>query len=360
MRGPQENHMILHSRPALLPFLLPLLITVPALPGQAAPPPATELAKLKPLEGHWEGSGTVMMDAKTGPSKWNSQSTAQWALGNHFLQQDTYITFEGQQGRVLAFHEYLGWDRENKRYVCLAVSNEGAVSLSEIRFLDDGTLLGMRQHVHEGKPFAERSRYRIDGDTMNFTMDILETAGPSVEMVKGTMKKVPKGRAHAIEATVSMEPAAAAMGRLSKMAGKYEVKGGFVMQPGAKETAITGTDTITGIFAGTVMQVITKGTAEGMPGEYEGRSFMAWDEDQKCYTHATVDNMGMVGDAQSRFAADGKSLITTGTGLEQGQPAVMRYVLELDEKGEPKQGTCHTLIGNAAPFQSFNATYTRK
>lgn len=336
-----------------------LAACVPALPAQAVPAPATELARLKPLEGHWEGTGTVVMDPAAAPVKWNSKTTAQWVLGGHFLQEDTYITFEGNQP-PLAFQEYLGWDREQKRYVNLAISNEGTVTLGDVRFLPDGTMLQIRRQVRQGVPFAERSRYKVDGGSMTFTMDVLRGEGPGMEMVKGTMKKVEKGSPHAVEATTSMAPADSAMARLLKCAGNYETKGGMLMEPAAKETPLTGTETVTGIFGNTVLQAITKGKAESMPGEHEGRCFMAWDPDLACYTQAWVDNLGMIGVMSCHFAADGKSLIATGTAVEQGQPVATRFVMELDEHGMLKRNTGWSLVGTAPPFRCFTLDYTQK
>ena len=331
----------------------------PVLPAQVTPSPAGELARLKPLEGHWDGTGTVVMNPTSAPTKWTSQTTAQWVLGGNFLQQDTYITFEGQQ-EPLAFHEYTGWDREQKRYVNLALSNEGHLTVGDLRFLPDGTMLQLRRQVHDGVPYAERSRYRVDGGTMTFTIDMLGGEGPCVEMVKGTMKKVDKGHAHAVEATASMAPAAPAMARLLKAAGTYETKGSMVTQPGGKETPITGTETVTGIFGNTVLQSITKGKAEGLAAEYEGRGFMAWDPDQDCYTQAWIDNMGMIGAMTCRFATDGKTLITTGSSVEQGQPVATRFVMELDDRGMLKRNTGWSLAGTAPPFRCFTLDYTHQ
>lgn len=347
--------MTAHSRLASIPALLLVFAPLSAQEGMAGPAP--ELAKLKPMLGHWEGSGTATMPGAKGPSKWQSQSSYQWVLGGHFLQEETYVTFEGQE-QPLTFRAFLGFDREQKRYVTVMASNTGEVTHQEMSILPDGAFVSIMRQLKQGLPVVERSRTRIDGDTSTFSIDTLSTDGAVQEMVKGTMKRVPKGRAHAAEATLAMVPAAEPMAKVARMAGTYAIDGSYVMDPSAKPMKMTGTSTIALIFGGTVLQVHE--TCKSDQGDYETWGFMAWDAEDGCYRNAMVDSMGMVGKMDGRFTADGKAMIVTGSGTMGGVPTASRFVMELNDKGHLVRGVGHSLSGTDKPSECFTGTYTRK
>src|SRR5262245_36007085 len=73
------------------------------LAAQDMPKPAPELARLKALEGNWEGSGTVTPVPGQEGMKWTSKSTSSWVLGGFWLQTDMTIEFAGGSMPALQF-----------------------------------------------------------------------------------------------------------------------------------------------------------------------------------------------------------------------------------------------------------------
>ncbi len=74
--------------------------------------------------------------------------------------------------------------------------------------------------------------------------------------------------------------------QLAKSAGSYDVAGEVVMAPGASPMKISGVDTFRSVFGGVVMHGSTRGSAEGVPGAYEGEVFWGFDPAKNCLPDA--------------------------------------------------------------------------
>lgn len=340
-------------------LVLPLLLAVTGIAAaQEMPKPAPELQKLAPLIGSWRGTGTAEMGPGE-PSKWESQSTYAWALGNFYVQEDTVVRFEGMP-RPLVMRSYLGWDAERRRYVAAGADNDGTVAVRAIEFAADGTMVHFVDAAHEGQRHLERYTRRIDGDVMTFAIDVLGTTGPSAQPVQGTMKRAGQGTALALDASAFTASPAPAMLQLGRTAGTYSVKATMVMSPGMPAMDITGQDEVQRLFDGTIVHVHTTGTAEGSPEQYVGELFYGFDPRDNCIRAVYVSNMGEVGEMSGCFTADGSSFVLTGAPRHQGQLCVQRMTMELGPDGAMTKAVGHTLIGTAPPYESWNATYTRK
>jgi hypothetical protein len=344
------------TRIRLVPFLSLTLCCLPlaAQDEMAAPPPAAELAKLKPLAGHWKGSGTAVMAPGQPPAKWTAQIRSDWTLGGHWLQTDTAVAFEN--GMKLRFREYLGWDRENARYVQVTVGNTGEGDLATPYFAGDDTLIVLRSGLRDGKPHAERHATKFGKDSQTFTIAYLGHEGLGIEHVNGRFDRVAKVEPEALEAAHALMPADQAMARIARTAGRFDLSGELTMAPGMPSMKIQGTDTIRTLFDGAIVQVTTTGAAEGMPGSYEAHGYYAWDPANACYKVLMVSNMGEVMCGQARFSGDDK-IVQTVACLRMGQPCVSRVVTHLDAKGHPVKVVNHSCMGDADPMQDFTGTY---
>lgn len=343
------------NRLVVLPLLL-LLSGVTA--AQEAPKPAPELQKLTPLIGNWHGTGTAQM-GPGGPSKWESQSTYAWTLGNFFVQEDTIVRFEDMP-KPLVMRVYYGWDAENKRYTAVGADNDGKVDAHRLEFMSDGSMVQFVESYHEGQTYLERYTNKVDGDVMTFAIDMMGAAGPSAQAVKGKMSRTDKPAPTALDASAFTATPAAAIVQLGKTAGTYEVKATMTMMPGAPTMKITGQDEVKTIFDGNLVHVRSTGTAEGMPDKYVGELFYGFDAHDDCISAIYVSNMGEIGKMAGQFTSDNKSFVLTGAPKFMGQPCVQRMTMELGADGAPTKAIGHTILGTAAPYESWKATYTRK
>lgn len=318
--------------------------------------PAKELAKFEPLIGNWSGGGK-MMEPGGASTNWTAQSTYQWALNKHFVQEDFIIKFEGMDA-PMTFRNYLGWDRENQRYVSAMASNQGVCRLTDISFLADGSMMQMIIHRLEGVPYIERARSKVTDDSMSMHIEVMMQEGASVTMIDSTLKR----SEDAIEcdwgedAWMGMTPNDH-MKKLRVIRGQYEVKGEMVMAPGAPAMKITGSDRFMMIWDGNVMHGKTLGFSDDSPEVYESHAFWAWDEGRKCVSTVFVDSMGQIGQMDVRWVED--KLVSTSSALQMGMPTTQRFVLTLDRKGNLKSGVGHTCMGTVDPFVSFKANYVR-
>lgn len=365
-----------------LPVITLVLASLPlTLHAQQGPPgPAPELKKLAVFVGTWQGSGTALMppaageelaavapaDAGGAPAhnaKWTSKSTYRWAMGGHFLEEDTIVEFENLPPMV--FHAYLGWDRENRRYVSVVAANMGEVQHSELHWLGDKTVLSMGPSHCEGVPGLQRTiqRFGAAGDTIAFSMEVASADGPLMKAVEGTMKKAKGASAQAMDASLSMMPAAPEMAKLARICGTYKVEGSMVPAPGAPSMSIHGEETIRSLFGGSTveMRVVggSDGDAAGESPSYESWAAISWDSQARCYRQVYVDNMGKIGSSECRWSGE-KALVHTMATLESGQPMAGRCVLHLADDGSIAKIVNHSLAGTAGPLQCFSATYTKK
>lgn len=60
--------------------------------------PAKELAKFEPLIGDWTGTGK-MTEGNGVATNWTAETTYQWCLNKHFVQQDFELRFVITLGR---------------------------------------------------------------------------------------------------------------------------------------------------------------------------------------------------------------------------------------------------------------------
>lgn len=334
------------------------LLAAPFASAQEAPPgPAPELQKLAPLVGHWSGSGSVQMGPQA--SKWTAQSTYAWVLDGHFLQEDTRVVFD-DMAAPMTFRAYHGWDRENGRYVTAAIDNGGEARLEPLHLLPDGTMVQLQRRYEQGLPYAERARWRVDGDAMELRIVLLTTEGPSATAVEGTLARGEE--AFAIDwdsAAWNDAKPAPELQRLARSAGTYTFSGAMVMQPGAPATEITGTDTFAPVFGGTIFRGESVGEAEGMPGQWRGEVFWSFDAHRKCLAGVYVGNMGEVMTMQAWWAGPAE-LVSTFAGTRQGTPVAERMVLTFDDEGRAAEAVADTLVGTAAPYRSFWGSYGAK
>jgi hypothetical protein len=318
--------------------------------------PAKELAKFQPLIGNWEGAGK-MMEPTGDSTNWTSKSTYQWVLNKHFVQEDFLIKFEGMDASM-TFRNYLGWDRENQRYVTAVATNQGVCRLNDVSILPDGTFMQMITHSLAGVPYIERARTKVTGDSMSMQIDVLMTAGASTAMIDCKLTRSEKAFEcdWGEDAWMGMAPNEH-MKKLRVIRGQYKTNGEMVMVPEMPAVKITGIDRFMMIWDGNVMHATTFGFAEGTPEAYESHAFWAWDELRGCISAVSVDTMGQIGQMDVRWVED--KLVRTSSALQMGQPTTQRFVLSLDRKGQLKSGVGHTCMGAMDPFVSFRASYVR-
>jgi len=334
--------------------LFAFLLATPCLRAQDVPAPAAELAKLKPLAGHWQGSGTATMEPGQPPAKWTAAVKAEWVLGGHWLMSDTAVDFA--TGEKMRFLEYFGWDRENRHYVSVAVNNMGEVVLSRPHLLGDDTMVVMTSNLRQGTPEVERAVTKFGADAQSFTITFFGARGPAADGVTGKLERTTKAEPPPIESAAALMPVRPEMAKLARMTGRFDVAGEMTMMPGAPAIKIKGTDEVRTLFGGGVVQVATTGTAEGMSGTYQAHGYYAWDAEHDCYAMLMVSSMGEVMNGACRFAGDDK-LIQTFAGLHMGQAFVARTVMDLDESGKPVKAVNHSCAGTAEPMRDFIATY---
>ncbi len=339
-------------------FLVPTLALLPLATAQEAPPPpAPELKKLEPMIGNWTGSGTMTMPGGQ-PTKWNARGTLRWALDGHFMQWDFISAFDGVPVPVV-FRAYVGWDRENKRYVDAMSNNAGEAMLHEVSLLPDGTMLHLMPRNQGGQQYAERWRLKVNGDTMTYAIDVLMSQGTSQTFVDGTFKR----GGEAFDGRFDVPPWLGAkphdaIAKLCRSAGAYDVKGEMLMAADQPAVKITGTDTFRAVFGGTVLHGHTDGAAEGMPGKYVGEVFWGHDAVKNRVTGIYVSNFGEVMQLDAWWAGD--KLISVSAGPWMGQPTAQRMVMEFDAAGAATRATNHSIVGGGPPFESFRGTYAKK
>jgi hypothetical protein len=339
-------------------LLVRTLLVVGPLVAQEAPKPAPELQKLAPLVGQWQGSGSFHESGKT--SKWQATGDYHWVLDGFWLQADFSITFDGIDTPMYR-RMYLGWDAEQKHLVSVAVDNGGTAGVHELAVQADGSVVQMAAAHQNGVDYAERSIFKVDGDKLSQTVDLLPPFGAALQIVEGSFQRQKEAKAIAVPQVAFLGAAVAEpMRRVGAWAGKYTVAGAMVPLPGMPETKIEGVDEYRPLFGGVLLHCHTDGQAEGMPGKYASEAFFAHDAKRDCLVGVFVSNMGEVGCQEARYTADGKALVSTMATLFDGQNMVQRAVFDLDAEGRPTAVAAHVLHGTAAPYVNFRATYRRQ
>jgi hypothetical protein len=338
----------------LLPALLVTSVSAQEPPDMS---PAKELAKYEPWIGNWKGSGK-MLEPTGDSTNWTSESTYQWVLNKHFVQEEFIIKFEGLDV-PMTFRNYLGWDRENQRYVSASASNQGICRVNAVSFLPDGTMMQMIRHDLDGVPYMERAKAKAAGDSLSMQIDVLMSDGASTKMIDCKLTRSDKAFEcdWGEDAWMGVTPNDH-MKKLRAIRGHYETKGEMVMVPGMPTMKITGTDRFMMIWDGNVMHGTTLGYVEGAPEAYESHAFWGWDGLRGCISAVFVDNMGQIGQMDVRWVED--KLVSISSALKMGQPATQHFVRTLSRKGQLKSAIGHTCMGAMKPFVSFKASYVKK
>jgi hypothetical protein len=230
----------------------------------------------------------------------------------------------------------------------------------EPQFPDDNTMIVVRTGFMEGELFIERNILRIGDGTYSFEIEMATGDGPFFTTVKGSAtRSAARGQALAVEASMSMAPAAAEMAALAKWVGESEVVGTMIPAPGAPEMPITGTETFSMIMGGTVLKNRVIGDAGPGAPPYEGIGFTAWNPVDQCYDMISIDNMGMSGKAQLRDMGNGVFVGTAST-MMYGQPTVTRTILTCDAQGIPVSVVADAIAGSGDVQRVFSGKYSRK
>ena len=96
-----------------------------------------------------------------------------------------------------------------------------------------------------------------------------------------------------------------------------------------------------------------------LPGfSYEGIGWFAWNDHDNCYDMVFLNNMGELGRGPCRWSGDSKLIMTTEA-LHYGQPTVSSHVMELGDGGKLTNVHAHSIIADAEPQKTFNASYTQ-
>ncbi|MFM1871991.1 MAG: hypothetical protein RL398_1413 [Planctomycetota bacterium] len=345
----------------LAAVLLPLALLAPLAAQDKPAPNKDTLAPFRPMLGTWTGQGTAMFNVEGEPSKWHGRATFSLCLDGKFVQEDIQLHFEGVP-MPIHMRGYLGWDEAHARHAAIVVTSAGEVGLHKVKVLPDGTLLQVMNQEQDGVPYAERSLFKIHGDTMTHEIELLMAQGASVPMVRGAFTRQ-KADAQPCVVDGSGEPflgmpPQADIGRLGKVAGSYKTEGEVATAPGQPRMKIAADERFEAWFGGGVVTGLTKGTAVGMPGTYESRAYWAYDKKSESLRCVYVSSMGEIGEMEGWWV--GKQLVSVSAGRNAGQPMTQRFVLDFDEQGHAIAGRGHSMVGTADPAETFKATYKRQ
>lgn len=355
----------MQQRPIVSFAILALVFAAPCTRAQDMPDfkPAAELQKLAPLAGTWKGTGTYQASPDAAKVKWTVHEQAGWVLGGHSLEIRTHVTF-ADNTPPLTIRGLYGWDREARRHVMIACSSMGKVQRAHVDFPADGTMVIASIGTHKGQPYLSRETIRIGKDRYELRIENAEGAGPFFVEVEGTMERVTGAEGGAVPAEAGAAKPSSEIAKLQRLLGAWQVKGSMVPAPGAPSVEISGKETYELVHAGRVIQSHTVGDPVSVPGmpanmSYEGVSFVAWNEETRCYDWAFADSMGMIGCMRTTWA-DADTLVLTCSEPMMGQPCAARCVLTLGKEGQPSvRLASERLFGTAPMFKDFEATYTR-
>ncbi len=322
--------------------------------------PATELKQLEHMIGHWKGSGSAEIVVGAPAVPWTATVSSEWALGGHFLQSDSTIEFENIG--TMRLREYVGWDAENQKFAQIQIGNSGSGNLVHPIVGNNGEVSWFSTNMDQGGVLVERVVNTFEEGKWDFSIQFLGASGGLIDGVSGTFEKVERvdpAPLHEVTALMpaQMMPGHASMSKLVRMVGEYEFEGEMLV-PGADTLKIKGHDSVRALFDGSVLQVVSKGTADGMPGEYEAHGYHVWSPVKGCLESIFVSNMGEIG-AWQAWLTDDQTLVSVFAGTQMGQPVAKRIALELDERGHMVAITGHACIGSEPPTQDFKGRYKR-
>ena len=329
----------------------------------AQPPttgPAKELKKLECFVGTWEGSGTATMAPGAPEGPWTSKSSYRWVLGGHFLREDTRVDLPGGMGH-LGFINYMGWDRENKKYMSFMVGNDGMVQTSAPHWTSDSTIVQVNQTIEGGQLMTDRWITHIENGEYDFEGHRAIDDGEPFVFLAGAAKRISK-EASSIDLgdEVAMMTDTSKMRRFAGICGMYAVKGWMIPAPGQPKMDISGTDKAELILGGSILKWHTVGDPhpEVQGPDYEGVGYLGWDANAKRYRQFSLSNMGEAHVADCWWMDEG--LVMTGSSMQAGQPMLGRTLLQLDDGGVLARVTSDMISGATAPARVFEASYKKR
>lgn len=339
-----------------------LLITstlLASLSAQEMPQPAKELARFERMVGEWDGKGTASMEPGAPAMPWTATMSVRKSLGGFFYEEDLTVRFEGMPA-PLQMKEVFGWDAERQEYVKYVVGNGGEGHAPKVHWIDDDTCVELYTGFDmSGKPSLSRGTTHFSGDGFTYKSESLTGADPLRLNVEGRFTRAEHAaKAEITEASFMDTEPSPELARLQKALGTWKVAGTMIMEPGAPEMKISGTETMKTLWGGTVVQSIVVGDPDPAMGGavYQGLSYMTYDPAKKCIVCFQADSMGMCGVSECRF--EGDDLVVTTAGPMMGKPTASRAIMHMDDKGITRV-VSHALSGTAAPYKGFDATYTR-
>lgn len=336
------------------------LCAAPALAQDfEVPAPAEQLRKLDRLVGTWEGEGTSKMMPGMPASKWTSTTTSQWILGGHFLRTDNKISVEGMPGQM-HFVEFLGWDRENGRFMAYTTGNMGEVSSSEVIWTTPNTMVYSKTGFQMGNFFVERWVTKLGDGEMSYWGDQGQSHDDFFRYVDGKSTRTSETVSDtAIEDAgfMPMMQPSKHVKELRDMCGTYKLTA-TVEMPGTPKTEISSTDSVEMIFGGGIIQFHMQGDPHPAFADapYEGYGYLGWSDHEDAYMTIWLNNMGEASVVKGWMMDD--SLVMTWAQKHMGMPASMRHVIELDDDGKMTKSWGDAMYGADAPIRTFEGTYT--
>ena len=331
-------------------FAFAILTASSALGQDPAQPmkPSPEVQKFARFIGNFKGGGTLVMAPGGKSETWTATARTESILGGFFVQMDEAIQATGMQFDLRTIY---GWDAEEGEPISYAVTNMGP-SPSQIRWLDDKTLVSTWHGTMDGKPYADRWVMTLDDKGYAFSMDRALGADPFFNHVKGRFDRVDKLEPQATPAAAA-EPSAE-MKPLAAMIGDWRVTGKIDIP--LMKMDIAGDESIEWMYGGTVLAGRVKGDPDPMGLSYESQWYVTWDKEAGCYQQIFASNMGEVGMIEANLI-DG-NYVTTAARRMYGQPTVDRSVVEL-AGGGIKRVYADSIYGTGPATHSFEASYQR-
>lgn len=321
--------------------------------AQFTPPAPPQMDRFKGMAGDWEGSGTATM-APGQVSTWTARSQVRMVMGGHFLKEEGLVSFDAGGRKIDFIHvTFYGFDQSTGRHVSYSLASNGTIMIQDVEWAGDDKLVSFASSIEDGKRLSERWVTTVAKDTMSFDgMRMMGAAAPATT-VQGTMKRVEKTAPIPVMTTGPLMPGLATdeMKRINRTAGKYQTVGKWRLSGDAEMMEFAGTETLTPLFGGTVLMYEMAG-----PG-YEGFGAMAWNPARKCYERFGLNSMGSHHPMDMRWEGK-KHIVGSFEGDMMGTRTTMRSILEVDDAGRMIKGWAHSLVGIAAPFKSYEGTYT--
>lgn len=329
--------------------------------AQEAPPPAAELAKFKPLLGHWSGSGTASFAPGAPEMKWTSTSTMQWILGGHFLQDDVKVTFAGEGAPPpMVFRSFYGWDRNHGKYVSYSVGNSGEMEKATHVAWIDKTLVKFSEMVEGGVPSITRAMTTLSEHGSDFQIQIASGLGDFGTLVSGTLKKSETGYTISGDDLKHGAPASEEMKKIAGMCGSYTMSGEMSPKGMPAPMQISASETVAPIFGGSIIDMRVKGDPLGGPDgfQYEAIVLLAWNPKSGCYDQVYFNNVGDANSAELRWSSD-KVLASWESGLQYGEPVATQASIHLDDSGAIVKAVVHRLDEGGVAVKAFSGSYKK-